>query len=227
MKSSIGSFALCFAAAVTLIAPGGFALDPDSVSLCPPSVKMTEHDGCQPNNPTRSNTVPKLVTDDVSEQLWKEIVALVNNMPFEVQSCVWRGPLRNGWTLDGAKAEISRCQREAQVSDLIRSAPSPGIRSCVWARLSHSGDLTLDGARAEISQCQRQIDIAIREFLAEWIAGVFAGIGLLVLTVRFRAKIAASLYNVFVSYLAVGLRFNRYRKRFLDKAIKEAENRLG
>jgi hypothetical protein len=50
---------------------------------------------------------------------------------------------------------------------------------------------------------------------------------LLALAIGFRAKIAAGLYNLFVRSLALRLRFNRSRKRFLDNAIKDAENRLG
>jgi hypothetical protein len=115
--------------------------------------------------------------------------------------------------------------------------PSPEVRACVWTGPLRN-NLTLDTTKTEISRCQdvlrerelehqRTVDIAAAEFLFEWIVGVFAGIGLLVLTIRFRAKIAACLYNSFVGCLALRLRFSRVCKRFLDNAIKEAENRLG
>jgi hypothetical protein len=92
----------------------------------------------------------------------------------------------------------------------------------------------LDAAKAEISRCQdayqerqRKLNVANTVFFAEWIAGIIAGIVSLALTIRFRAKIAAGLYNSFIGCLALRLRFNRSRKRFLDNAIKQAENRLG
>jgi hypothetical protein len=246
MKSGIGNFTLCVAAMVALFAPDGFARDPNSTGLCPPSFRITEHDGCQPRNGSKSGSLPAHVKDNVAEQLQKEILSLINDTPSEVQACIWRD--RSGsvdWTLDGAKAEISRCQRdinlaeqlqkeigqrEKQVSELIRSTPSSAVRSCVWRQLSRSGNVTLDRARAEISQCQSQM-----------FAGIFAGIVLLaftVLTIRFRAKIAAGLYNLFIGCaaglynlfigcLALQLRFHRSRKRFLDNAIKKAEDRLG
>lgn len=161
----------------------------------------------------------------------------LHNTPLEVQSCVWRGPLRSGWTLDAANAEISRCQRAVEVSDLIGSMPSSEVRACVSTGPLRS-NLTLDTAKTEISRCQyvfrererehqRTVDIAAAEFLFERIVGVFAGIGLLAFMIRFRAKIAGCLYNSFVACLALRLRFNRFRKRFLDNAIKEAQNRLG
>ena len=73
----------------------------------------------------------------------------------------------------------------------------------------------------------REINIANGVFFV--FAGILliAGIVFLILLLRFRAGIAASLYNVFVGCLALRLRFNRSRKRFLNNAIKEAENRLG
>jgi hypothetical protein len=74
---------------------------------------------------------------------------------------------------------------------------------------------------------QRRADTETAEFLLEWMVGIVAGVALLALTLRFRAKIAACVYNLFVGFLALRLRFNRFRKRFLDNAIKEAENRLG
>ena len=96
---------------------------------------------------------------------------------------------------------------------------------------------TQDEAKAAISQCQRwkeqsnllreaklrAADLAIAKFSAQGIAGII----LLALAIGFRAKIAAGLYNFFVGCLALWLRFNRSRKRFLDNAIKKAENRLG
>ena len=115
MKGSIGSFVLRLVAVVVLFAPDGFARDPNSVSLCPPSFKMTGRDGCQPSNDSKSGSLPAPVKDYAAEQLWKEIVALVNDTPSEIQYCVWRGPLRSGSTLDGARTEIAKCQREKQV----------------------------------------------------------------------------------------------------------------
>jgi hypothetical protein len=47
--------------------------------------------------------------------------------------------------------------------------------------------------------------------------GIVAGVALLALTLRFRAKIAAGVYNLFVGFLALRLRFNRFRKRFLGQ----------
>jgi hypothetical protein len=164
MKSGIGTFALCIAATVALLASDGFAREPNSVSLCPPSHRMTEHDGCQPSNGPSSGSVPTHVKNDATEQLWKEIVALINDTLPEVQYCVRGGPLRNGWTLDGAKAEISRCQREVEVSDFIKSAASPELRSCVWAGLLRTRNLTLNEARAESSRCQQIIEKRDHEY---------------------------------------------------------------
>jgi hypothetical protein len=74
---------------------------------------------------------------------------------------------------------------------------------------------------------QRQIDVAMGVFLTEWAAGIVVGIVSLVLTIRFRAKIAARLHYFFVGCLSLRLRFDRARKRFLDNATKDAEKRLG
>jgi F0F1-type ATP synthase assembly protein I len=109
--------------------------------------------------------------------------------------------------------------------------------------------LTLDKANAEIARCGseiserererqreisereherlREINIASAKLLSKLIAGILAGIISVALTIRFRTKIFAWLYNLFVGCLALRLRFSRSRKRFLDNAIKEAENRLG
>jgi len=57
--------------------------------------------------------------------------------------------------------------------------------------------------------------------------GVLAGAALPVLTIRFRARIAAGLYGLFVGCLALRFRFSRACKKFLDDASKEAEKRLG
>jgi hypothetical protein len=152
MKSSIGTFLLRFAAIVVLFAPDGFARDPNSVNLCPPSLRITEQDGCQPSNGPKSGTPSAPIKDDAAEQ-WKQIVSAIKNTSLEVQSCIWRGPLRSGWTLDRADAEIFRCQREVDVSDLIRSIPSPEVRSCVWTGPLRNS-LTLDSAGTEISRCQ-------------------------------------------------------------------------
>src|SRR4051812_18575053 len=110
MRSSTESVALSFAVAVVLFASDGFARDPNSISLCPPSLR-TEQDGCQPSNGTKSGTPSGPIKDDTAER-WKQIVSVINHTSIEVQSCIWRGPLRSGWTLDGANAEISKCQRE-------------------------------------------------------------------------------------------------------------------
>jgi len=246
MRSSIGSVALRFAASVVLFASDGFARDPNSVSLCPPSLRMTEHDGCQPSNGSPSGNVSAPVKNDAAELLWRDIVALVNNTPTEIQYCVWSEPLRREWTLDGASSEISKCQNKdktwQEIVSIVSNTTSADVRSCVsWARLVSSGNVTQTGARTEISRCeheviekrererelQHQINIARGVFFAEWIAGIVVGIVSLALTIRFRAKIAAGLYNSFVGCLALRLRLNRSRKRFLDDAIKEAENRLG
>jgi len=246
MKSSIRTFVLRFAATVVLFARDGFARDPNSVSLCPPSLRMTEHDGCQPSNGFKSS-LPAPIKKDDPEQ-WTEIVSLINNTSSEIQYCVWAGPLRSGWTLDAAKAEISRCQQAEEISDLIKSIPSSEVQSCVWTGPLRN-NLILDKAKTEIARCQgeiwererqlqreiwererqlqRKINIATAELLSKWIAGILAGIVLLALTIRFRRKIAVCLYNLFVRCLALRLRFNRSSKRFLDNAIKEAENRLG
>jgi hypothetical protein len=69
----------------------------------------------------------------------------------------------------------------------------------------------------------RAANLANAKSFAPWIAGIL----LLALVIGFRAKIAAGLYNLFVGCIALRLRFNRSRKRFLDNAIKKAENRLG
>jgi hypothetical protein len=246
MKRNIGTFVLRFAATVVLLASDGVAREPNSVSLCPPSLRMTEHDGCQPSNGSPSGNVPAHVKNDAAELLWREIVALVNNTPTEIQYCVWSGPLRRGWTLDGARSEISKCQSKEQtwqeIVALVSNTPSAEVRSCVsWARLVSSGNSTPAGARAEISRCeheviekreherqrQHQINIAQGVFFAEWIAGIVVGVVSLVITIRFRAKIAAGLYKLFVGCLSLRLRFDRARKRFLDNAIKAAEKRLG
>jgi hypothetical protein len=242
MRRSIGTFALRFAATVVLFAPDAFARDANSVSLCPPSLRMTERDGCQPSNGFRFGSLPARVNDDAAEQLWKEILALINNLPSEIQYCVWRGPLRSGWTLEAARAEISKCQQEEtlwnEIVTLINRTSSE-IQYCVRKGPLRNG-WTVDKARAEISRCQREeqlwkekkqisarnleiSSLALR--FAQVIAGLFF-ILLLALTIRFRAKIAAGLYNLFVGCLALRLRFDRSRKRFLDNAIKEAENRL-
>jgi hypothetical protein len=118
----------------------------------------------------------------------------INETPSEIQYCVGKGPLRNGRTVDKARAEISR-----------------------WR--------TIVEKKKQTSARNREIlSLALR--FAQVIAGLFL-ILLLALNIRFRAKIAAGLYNVFVGCLALRLRFDRSRKRFLDNAIKEAENRLG
>ena len=186
---------------------------------------MTGRDGCQPSNDSKSGSLPAPVKDYAAEQLWKEIVALVNDTPSEIQYCVWRGPLRSGSTLDGARTEIAKCQREKQVWDLIDKTPSE-VRSCVLKE-SYPDKWTQDAAIAKISRCQREINITNGVFFV--FAGILliAGIVFLILLLRFRAGIAASLYNLFVGCLALRLRFNRSRKQFLDNAIKEAENRLG
>ena len=229
MKSSIGTVALCFAVTVLLFASDGFARDPSSVSLCPPSLRMTEHDGCQPSNSLRAGTLP-IPTKDDAEQ-WKQIVLLIHSTSLEVQSCVWRGPLRSGWTVDGARAEISRCQRAVEVSDRIKSIPSPEIQSCVWTGPLRN-NLTLETAEAEISRCQdvlrererehqQTVDTATAELLSEWIICIVTGIVLFALTIRSRAKIAAYVYNLFIGCLSLRLRFNRFRKRFLDNDATE------
>jgi hypothetical protein len=81
----------------------------------------------------------------------------------------------------------------------------------------------LRDAKIENEARLRAANIANAKFFASWIAGIL----LLVLAIGFRAKIAAGLYNLFVGCIALRLRFNRSRKRFLDNAIKKAENRLG
>jgi len=75
---------------VALFAPDGFARDPNSTGLCPPSFRIKEHDGCQPSNGSKSGSLPAHVNDDVAEQLQKEILSLINDTPPEVQACVWR-----------------------------------------------------------------------------------------------------------------------------------------
>jgi hypothetical protein len=270
MKSSIGSFALRFAATVVLFAPDGFARDPNSVSLCPPSFRMTERDGCQQSNGPKSGSFPANVREDTTEQLWKEIVILVNNTPSTIQACVWRGALRNGWSLEGARAEISRCEHEINIERLIKNA-SAKVQACVWREnsIATMRTVTEDEAKAEVSRCQREINveklitnashevqscmwrgngilnrrsategeteaeisrcqreitIAMSAFFAPRLV---AGVLLVGVAIGFRAKIAAGLYNLFVGCLALRLRFNRARKRFLENANKEAENRLG
>lgn len=263
MKSSIGTFVLRFMATALLIARAAAAQAQGtghSMSLCPPSFTMTEHDGCQKSNDSKYAV----------EQSWKEIVALITNTPSEIQACVRRGSLNMQSTQDDARAEISRCQRAVQVwrDDigitreaklrhnaeqswkeivvLIHNAPSE-IQACVW-RGPLNMQSTQDEAKAEISRCQRVVQVwredinLIREenlrtantkLRAANIANAvlfmkfIAAILVLVFAVGFRAKIAAGLYNLFVRCLALRLRFNRSRKRFLDNAIKEAENRLG
>jgi hypothetical protein len=244
MRRSIGIFMLYFTVMVVLFAPGGFARDPNSVSICPPSLRMTEHDGCQPSNGSRSLSAH--VKDDAAEQsrkaaeqLQKEIATLVNNSPPEVQSCVWFGSLGRDPidTLNKAKAKILRCQNEEQAFALIKTAPSD-IQSCVW-RGSHD-DWTQDKAHNEIKKCQNekqefedktQAEIEKRQqamTIMRFIGGgalIAAGGLLLISLIRCRARISAGLYNLFVGYLALRLRLNRSRKRFLDNAIKEAEKR--
>jgi hypothetical protein len=108
-------------------------------------------------------------------------------------------------TLDTAKAEISRCQNQF-----------------LQTKIEHQR--IVDEFRKEELEHQRRINA---EILLEWIIGIVSGIVSLALTIRYRARIGGGLYNVFVGCLALRLRFNRSRKRFLDSAIKEAENRLG
>ena len=121
MKGSIGSFVLRLVAVVVLFAPDGFARDPNSVSLCPPSFKMTGRDGCQPSNDSKSGSLPAPVKDYAAEQLWKEIVALVNDTPSDIQYCVWRGPLRSGWILDGANER--HCGESFTISPFLTCKP--------------------------------------------------------------------------------------------------------
>jgi hypothetical protein len=223
MKSIISTFALRFAAMVVVLsAPDGFARDPNSVSLCPPSSRMTEHDGCQKSSASTSGSLPAHVKDDAAEQIRKEIATLVNNTPREIQSCVWMGSLGGDPvdTLDQAKAKILRCQNEKQAFALIKNT-STEIQSCVW-RGPHD-NWTQDKAEVEISKCKRQATAG--RFALACIL-LTAGTLLLTFLIRFRARIATGLYNLFVRYLALRLRFNRSRKQFLDGAIREAANRL-
>jgi hypothetical protein len=74
MKSSIGAFLLRFGLTLALFVPDGFARDPNTISLCPPSLRMTEQDGCQPNNGLRSGTLLPPIKDDAAEQ-WNQIVS--------------------------------------------------------------------------------------------------------------------------------------------------------
>ena len=104
---------------------------------------------------------------------------------------------RDHWTQDKARAAICRCERDVQAS-------KEQINITRYANI-------------------RSAIIANAVFLMQWIAGIL----MLALAIGFRARIAAALYYLFVSCLALRLRFNRTRKRFLDNAIKEAENRLG
>ncbi|SRR6266478_1868144 len=241
LRRSIGTFVLRFMATALLIAPAAAARAQgtgQSINLCPPSFRMTEHDGCQKSNDSKSGSFPAHVKDDAAVQWWKEIVPLINDTPSEIQACVLRGPLNMRSTQDEARAEISRCQHEEQRDEqlrkeadlafsLINNAP-PEIRSCVW-RGSHD-NWTQDKASAKISLCQREIreiNVAIAQSILRGLVPWIVGILLLALAIGFRAKIAAGLYDLFVRCLALRLRFNRSRKRFLDNAIKEAENRLG
>ncbi len=214
MKSRIRTFVLRFATMVVLFAQDGFARDPSPVSLCPPSLMMTEHDGCQPSNGFKPLSPPAPIKNDAIDR-WKQIVSLVTNTSSEVQYCVWVGPLRSDWTLDEAKAEISRCQRKEEASDLIKSIPSSEVRSCVWTGPLRN-NLTLDNANAEIARCRseiskreherlREINIATAKLLSKWIAGILAGIISVALTIRFRTKILACLYNLFVGCLALAI----------------------
>jgi hypothetical protein len=119
------------------------------------------------------------------------------------------------------RKQAEQLRQEADLAfALINNTPSE-IRSCVW-RGSHD-NWTLDKAKVKISMCQRAIAQSILLRLVAWIVGIL----LLALAIGFRAKIASGLYNLFIGCLTLRLRFNRSRKRFLDNARKEAENRLG
>jgi hypothetical protein len=205
MKSSIGTFVLHFAATAILFAPVAAT---QSISLCPPSFRMTEQDGCQRSNDSKSGSLPAHVRDYAAEQLWKEIVVLIMNTPSEIQACVRRGLLNMQSTQDEARAEISKCQSTVQVEK---------------KQLNILREAMLRDANIENEAKLRAANLANAKFLAPWIAGVL----LLALAIGFRAKIGAGLYNLFVCCLALRLRFKRSRKRFLDNAIKKAENRLG
>jgi hypothetical protein len=205
MQSIIRTFALLFVAMVVLSGPDGFARDPNSIGLCPPSFRMTEHDGCQPGNGSQSGRLPAHVKDDTAEQ-WNAVAALIDNTPGEIQLCALKY-LSMQSTQDAARAVIARCQREVAVwkeeTNIVREA----------------------NRRAEniANESNRRAEnIANVEFYARWVAGVLV----IALIIGFRARIAAGLYHLFVRYLALWLRFNRSRNRFFDNAIREAENRL-
>jgi hypothetical protein len=212
MKSSIGTFVLRFMATALLIAPVAAAEAQgtgQSINLCPPSFRMTEHDGCQKSNDSKFGSFPAhVVKDDAAAHWRKEIVPLINDTPSEIQLCILRGPLTLWSTQDEAKAEISRCQRTVKIEK---------------EQLNILHEAMLRDAKIENEARLRAANIANAKFFASWIAGIL----LLVLAIGFRAKIAAGLYNLFVGCIALRLRFNRSRKRFLDNAIKKAENRLG
>jgi len=187
---------LRFVATIILLAPSAFAREPNSVSLCPPSFRMTERDGCQPNNGSKTGSLPAPVKDDAPEQ-WNEILGLVANTPSDVRYCLMTGNLRSGWTVAAARGEITRCEQKAQL----------------W--------------REEKQANARINDAREREIWLLRSGSAIAGMLVVALAIGIRAKIAACLYILFVGCLTLQLRFKRSRKRFLDKAIKAAENRLG
>jgi hypothetical protein len=210
MKGSIGTFVLRFMATALLIAPAAAAEAQgtgQSINLCPPSFRMTEHDGCQKSNDSKFGSFPAHVNDAAAH--WrKEIVPLINDTPSEIQLCVLRGPLTLWSTQDQARAEISKCQRTVQMDK---------------EQLNILREAMQRDAKIENEAKLRAANIANDKSFAPWIAGIL----FLALAVGFRAKIATGLYNLFVGCIALRLRFNRSRKRFLDNAIKKAENRLG
>ena len=129
------------------------------------------------------------------------------------------GNLRSGWTVDAAGVEITRCEQKAQ---LRRDEKQEN------ARREEQREEQQSYARREAKKIYDRIN-NIRESKI-WLlrfASAIAGMLLIALAISFRAKIVACLYNLFVGCLTLQLRYKRSRKRFLDKAIKAAEDRLG
>lgn len=94
------------------------------------------------------------------------------------------------------------------------------IRSCAW-RGTWGHTLTELAANSRIAECQRiQDDYLRNQAIRDWLP-VFVAVISLALAIGFRRRIAAGLYNLFVSILTLGIRV----KRFFGHAIKEAADR--
>jgi hypothetical protein len=87
----------------------------------------------------------------------------------------------------------------------------------------------LQGVQAAASMCQYEIQTR-RERLTERIVFKVSGIAfalfVLVVVVASRKQILSRLYRTFVSALAIGIRADKARKRFLGNAVRDAEAKI-